>query len=291
MVRLVLAGVACCALSIETQDRPTFRVSARTVYIYATVQGHDGRLVTDLTRDDFEIFDNDRLQPITVFDNTPQKITLAVMFDMSRSMAGQYPRIRDAAVALVHALWPEDRASIGSFGMEVSISPFLTSDKPTLLRVIDEELWPGHNTPLWHATEVALTALEPEPGRRVVLLFTDGKDSMFLVPGSYRRVRELAERGGYMIYAVGLASHDLSDDMRDLAADTGGGHFLVRKEDDLGGTFAEVVEELHHQYVIGFSSDAMDGRSHKLTIRTKSPGMKVRGRKSYVASNEPGGPP
>ena len=290
MVRLVFAAV-CCALFIGTQDRPTFRLAARTVYIYATVQSADGRLVTDLTRDDFEVLDNNRPQAITVFDNTPQKITVAVMFDMSRSMAGQYPRIRDAAVAFVRALWPEDRASIGSFGMEVSISPFLTSDKPTLLRVIDEELWPGHNTPLWHAAEIALTALEPEPGRRVVLLFTDGKDSLFLVPGDYGRVRDIAERGGYMIYAVGLASNDLSDDMRDLAASTGGGHFLVRKEDDLGSTFAKVVEELHHQYVIGFSTDAVDGRSHKLTIRTKASGMKVRGRKSYLASSEQGGMP
>lgn len=79
--------------------------------------------------------------------------------------------------------------------------------------------------------------------------------------------------------------------MRDLAADTGGGQFLVRKEDDLGKTFAQVVEELHHQYVIGFATEAVDGRSHKLTIRTKASGMKVRGRKSYQATNEPGGPP
>jgi Ca-activated chloride channel family protein len=290
MVRLAFAGIACCAL-FATQDRPIFRVAARTVYIYATVQSHDGRLVTDLTRDDFEVFDNNRPQAITVFDNTPQQITLAVMFDMSRSMAGQYLRIRDAAAALVHALWPDDRARIGSFGMEVAISPFLTSDKPTLLRIIDEELWPGHNTPLWHAAEVALTSLNDEPGRRVVLLFTDGKDSLFLVPGSRRQVADLAERGGFMIYAVGLQSNDLSDDMRNLAADSGGGHFLVGKEDDLGKAFAQVVEELHHQYVIGFSSDAVDGRSHKLTIRTKAAGMKVRGRKSYVASTDTGGPP
>ena len=290
MTRLLIIGVACWAL-VTDQERPTFRLAARTVYIYATVQANDGRLVTDLTKDDFEVLDNDRPQPITVFDNTPQKITVAVMFDMSRSMAGQYPRIRDAAIALVQALWPEDRASLGSFGMEVSISPFLTSDKPTLLRVIDEELWPGHNTPLWHATEIALTALAAEPGRRVVLLFTDGQDSMFMVPGNYRRTRDTAERGGYMIYAVGLESNGLTDDMRDFAADTGGGQLLVRKEDDLGKAFAQVVEELHHQYVIGFATEAVDGRSHKLTIRTKASGMKVRGRKSYLATNEPGGPP
>ncbi len=105
------------------QDRPTFRLAARTVYIYATVQGNDGHLVTDLARDDFEVFDNNQPQAITVFDNDPQKITVAVMFDMSNSMAAEHPRIRAAAIALVQALWPDDRARIGSFGMEVAISP------------------------------------------------------------------------------------------------------------------------------------------------------------------------
>jgi Ca-activated chloride channel family protein len=291
MTRLLIAGAALWTVAIG-QERPTFRAEANTVYIYATVQRNDGRLVTDLTRDDFEVFDNNRPQPITVFDNTPQRITVAVMFDMSRSMAGQYPRIRDAAVALVQALWPDDRARIGSFGMEVAISPLLTNDKPTLLRIIDEELWPGKNTPLWYGTEMAMKALEDEPGRRVVLLFTDGVDSTLLVPGNQGRTREMAERGAFMIYAVGLGGlfGGMSDEMKLFVAATGGGHFVVPKEDDLGKTFAQVVEELHHQYVIGFSPETLDGKSHKLTIKTRQPGMKVRGRKTYIAGKEPGAP-
>jgi VWFA-related protein len=213
------------------------------------------------------------------------------MFDMSRSMAGQYPRIREAATAFVNALWPDDRARIGSFGMEVAISPFLTSDKATLRRIVDEELWPGHNTPLWHATDIAMTALAEEPGRRVVLLFTDGNDSVLLVPGSRNKTRGRAERDGFMVYAIGLKNYGLSDDMLNLSSLTGGGHYLVRKEDDLGQAFAKVVEELHHQYVLGFVTEKVDGRAHKLTVRTKAAGMKVRARKSYIASREPGATP
>jgi Ca-activated chloride channel family protein len=291
MARLLFAAVATAAIlwnAETTQDRPTFKSAASTVYIYATVQGKDGRLVTNLTRDDFEILDNNRPRPISVFDNTPQDITVAVMFDMSGSMARQHPRIRAAAQALVDALWAKDRARIGSFGEEVAISPLLSSDKPTLRRIVNEELWPGGATPLWHATEVAMQSLEVEPGRRVVLLFTDGDDSGFMVPGSRKRVGEHAERGGFMVYAVGLEENGLTDDMRNLAEDTGGGHFLVRQEDDLGKTFAAVVEELHHQYVIGFSPEALDGKSHKLTTRSRDGGMKVRGRRSYLANPETG---
>src|SRR5688572_17671018 len=294
MARLLFAGIATVALvwpfdAPGRQHRTTFRSAASTVHIYATVQGNDGRLVTNLTRDDFEVLDNNRPRPVTVFDNTPQDITVAVMFDMSGSMARQHARIRAAAQALVEALWAKDRARIGSFGEEVAISPLLSSDKPTLRRIVNEELWPGGATPLWHATEVAMGSLESEPGRRVVLLFTDGEDSGFVVPGSRRRVGDQAERGGFMVYAVGLEENGLHDDMRELAEDTGGGHFLVRPEDDLGKTFTQVLEELHHQYVIGFSPDTLDGKSHKLTTRSRHAGMKVRGRRSYLANPETGG--
>ena len=72
--------------------------------------------------------------------------------------------------------------------------------------------------------------------------------------------------------------------MVSLADQTGGGHFLAKKDDDLGKTFAQVVEELHHQYVIGFTAAVLDGQSHKLKVQVKPPGMKVRARKSYLAT-------
>src|SRR4030095_6727929 len=91
------------------QDRPpTFRAATRTVPIYATVQARDGRLVPDLTRGDFRVFEDGRERPLTVFDNTPQAITVAVMFDMGNSMAKFYGPIRQAADAFVAALQPDD---------------------------------------------------------------------------------------------------------------------------------------------------------------------------------------
>jgi VWFA-related protein len=269
------------------QDRPpTFRAATRTVPVYATVQGRDGRLVPDLTRSDFRVFEDGRERPLTVFDNTPQAITIAVMFDMSNSMARQYRRIREAASAFVAALWPDDRARIGSFGLEVAISPLLTSDKAVLHRVLDEELWPGGPTPLWYASDLAMKSLDNEPGRRVVLLFTDGEDSGLFVPGSRGATRRHAEDGGFMVYAVGLPRGDLSEDVQSLAASTGGGHFIVKTEDDLASTFARVVEELHHQYVLGFTPETLDGRSHEIEVKTTRSGAKVRARKSYVAVAE-----
>jgi VWFA-related protein len=137
-----------------------------------------------------------------------------------------------------------------------------------------------------------MNSLEDEPGRRVVLSFTDGKNATLFAGGSSdpdvsdsrHATRTRAERDAFMIYAIGLQGTGLADSMESLADDTGGGHLLARREDDLGQTFTQVVEELHHQYLIGFSPQALDGQSHKLTVQAKPPGLKVRARKSYLAS-------
>ena len=282
----VLIGVAAALVVAGLQDRPTFRAASRTVDVYATVQGKDGRLVPDLAQADFRVFEDGRERPIAVFDNSPQPITVAVMIDMSNSMASQLPQIREAAEAFVAALWPADRVRIGSFGLETAISPLLTSDKAVLRRVLDEELWPGGPTPLWYAADIAMTSLEQESGRRVVLLFTDGDDSGLFVPGNRGTTRRHAVFGGFMIYAVGLPRRSLSDDIKALAEDTGGGHFVVRGDDDLSTTFARVVEELHHQYLLGFTTDSRDGKSHAIEVKTARSGAHVRARKSYVAIAE-----
>lgn len=276
--------IACAGL-IGLHDQPArFRTSVRTIEIYTTVQGKDGRFVPDLTRDDFEIFDNGKPQPITTFDNTPQKITVAAMFDMSNSMAHDYPNIRGAGAAFVKALWPEDRARIGSFGAEVAISPLLTGDKVVLQRILDEELWPGGPTPLWYATDMAMTALEREQGRRVVLLVTDGDDDTPFLHRSADAVRFRAERQGFIIYAIGLPGRGLSVELSVLVDQTGGGSVLVGEHEDLGTAFIRIVEELHSQYLLGFAMPVADGKTHAVNIKVKRGGAKVRGRKTYMAS-------
>lgn len=284
MGRFVPLVIACVGL-IGLQDQAArFRSSVRTVEIYATVHGKDGHLIADLSRDDFEVFDDGRPQVITVFDNTPQRITVAAMFDMSNSMAHDYPNLRAAGGAFVKALGPEDRARIGSFGAEVAISPLLTSDKGVLQRILDEELWPGGPTPLWYATDMAMVSLDHEEGRRVVLLLTDGDDATPFLRRSADDVRDHAERGGFIIYAVGLPGRGLSVELSLLIEQTGGGQFFVGSHEDLGTAFVRVVDELHSQYLIGFSMPVADGKRHAVNIKVKRDGAKARARKSYVAN-------
>ena len=252
--------------------------------MYATVSDRSGRLVTDLARDDFTIRDNGRPVDISLFSNDPQPITVAVMLDMSGSMLSRFQRVRNSTIEFIEALLPTDRAQIGTFGDEVSVNPMLTADKDVLMRVLQQELWPGGATPLWNALDAAMTALSNETGRRVVLALTDGGDScIFRRCTSFDDVQKRAVREGFMVYAIGMERPGLASEIVELAEETGGGHYEIRADDDLTSTFIRIADELRRQYLIGFAPLERDGRMHKLDVAVKREGLTVRARKNYLA--------
>jgi VWFA-related protein len=329
------------------QDPPRFRAAVAAIPVYATVRSDDGALVPDLTAEDFEITDNGVVRDLTQFSREIVPITVTVMLDMSGSQETGAGWMRDAGRAFVDALLPGDRARIGTFGDEIAISPRLTGDKRYLFRVLNEEIWPGYNiTPLWDALDRAMTSLKDEPGRRIVLVLTDGVDyvgpgsgaaisapsalSMFdasdggsvLSPfGPERltprrvvtsndsgsplpaRLRERATRESFMVYAVGrqldpttLTRNDprgavhlpldaaaLTEAIRDLAVDSGGGYRVYAARASAATAMTQVAEELHHQYLLGFTPTEMDGKVHKIEVKARGDGLSVQARKSYVA--------
>ena len=156
-----------------------------------------------------------------------------------------------------------------------------------LARILSEELWPGGFTPLWRATIAAMTSLAGEPGRRVVLVLSDGNDTdTFDGAREAGAVRKMATREGLMVYAIGLEGPGFSGTLQDVAEETGGGHFELKSDADLGNTFARVAEELRHQYLLGFAATTLDGKMHKLDVRVVGAEYKVRAAKSYLAREE-----
>ena len=162
---------------VAGQQRPTFRAGIDTVSVYATVRASDGRLVPDLSQEEFEIRDEGKVRDITVFSREIVPITFVLLLDMSGSRENKVEWMRDSARAFVDAMLPIDRGKIGTFGDEVAISPRLTGDRSYLRRVIDEEIWPGGATPLWESIDAGMSALQGTEGRRVILVVTDGYDS------------------------------------------------------------------------------------------------------------------
>jgi len=292
----LLASAAALAIApAGAQQSSVFRGSTQMVSVFTTVVGPDGRLVTDLTKDDFEIFDDAKLQPIAVFANGIQPISIVTMLDTSGSMTGNIRLLKDASVQLFTHLLPGDKARVGNFGDRIIVSPRFTNDQNELIRWLWTDLEPGGATPLWGAINVGMTALEHVDGRRVVLVFTDGYDASAREFVTLKDVTQRAQSEDFMVYGVGLWSRSgqgLPGAMRTmppdpglklLADETGGGYFELLNADDLGLTFTRVAEELHHQYLIGFPAPRLDGKMHKLDVRVRQPSMTARGRKSYVA--------
>jgi Ca-activated chloride channel family protein len=291
-------------------QQTVFRGTSDTVRVFVTVTDDDDRLVTTLGREDFEVRDNGRPQPLTLFDNTPQPIHLIVMLDLSGSMAGNLPLLRAACEQLLGRLAPGDVARLGTFADEIVISPAFTRDAAALLATLPRSIDPGAPTPLWRALDRAMTAFEGVDGRRVILVLSDGKDS-----GPRRfgerfvtqvEVVDRAVREDVMIYGIGLRSRPAARarpgagaDLRDLltadlpdpglgdaAVETGGGYAEIGPRDDLAAAFARVADELHSQYLLGFTPPARDGKTHRLDVRLRARGLDPRARRSYEAPEE-----
>jgi VWFA-related protein len=206
-VLLVSVFGAAAVLAQGTPSVPQFRSATHVVPVYATVTDAQGRLVSNLTRDDFQLFDNGSPQAITTFSAGRQPISVVLMLDRSGSVADRFPLIEAAAERFVEQLAPDDRARIGSFSERVEIAPDeFTSNQDALKEIIRHGLQNIGPTPLWNATAAAMTALSGETGRRVVLIFTDGHDAPLddARNVSLEAIRRRAQTEEVMIYGVGL---------------------------------------------------------------------------------------
>ena len=278
-MKVAAAVTAALVLAVFPRQQ-VFRSNIDMVAVYPLVTGPEGRFVTDLRQQDFEVFDNGRPADVTIFSRDRQPITALLLLDMSASMEDRWMRVRDAAVRFVDALEPADRLRIGTFGSEIALSPHLTGDKTILNRVLREELWPGGSTPLWSAMSAGMQSNALETGRRPIVLVTDGIDTSSAVQAP---VAARAVRDQFMIYGIGLEGKGLSTRLVDLIGQTGGGHFDLRRSDDLGAAFLRLADELHYQYLIGFTPVALDGQTHSLEVRVNREGFRVRAPTQFVA--------
>ena len=309
---LTCGALAICVLALTAAaQQPVFRGGADTVRVFVTVTDGD-RLVTSLAQNDFEVRDEGKPQPITLFDNTPQPIRLIVMLDVSGSMEGNLPLLRNAAEQLFARLRPDDVVRVGTFGRGVEISPIFTRDINLLRAALPKTIDPEAPTPLWRALDEAIETFGEDEGdaRPVILVLSDGKDSgifdfsLKAQPVSQAEIIDRARSESVMIYAVGMRSRGtqrmppgagrgalgamLTADLPDpglarVAQESGGGYVEIRAGQDLAAAFARVADELHSQYLLGFAPPKRDGKKHDVDVRLTQKGLTARARRSYVA--------
>jgi Ca-activated chloride channel family protein len=296
MNRTLLTSTAALGIAVALTMPTTgqIRVGTQTVPLYVTVIDGAKRLVPDLVRDDFEVYDNGKLQTLTNFDNQATPITVVVMLDTSGSMTLSIDMVKLAAEEFLLRLLPMDRAKVGAFNDKLEVKPGpglpFSNNRDQLIRYLGD-LDFGYPTRLYDAVDYSITQLESVEGRKVVLVFTDGEDTSSKVDAGDVNVRARAQE--VMIYSVGLENDYFNGSqrvrttvdrgLRRLSDETGGGFFNLKKKDELGPTFTRIAQELHSQYVLGFSPETADGKVHKLEVKVKRPGLTTRARKSYVA--------
>jgi len=294
-MRVGVTAVVVMSLSavIAAAQQPTFRSGTQTVPLYITVTDSAGRLVPDLQKENFQILDNQQPQEITLFDNTIRPITAVLMLDTSGSMTLNLDLVKSAAEQFVIRMLPADKGRVGAFNDKIEFGDGdFTSDRDDLARSI-KELDFGNATRLWDAVDASLEALQGVEGRRVVVVFTDGDDTGS--KASLGSVIDRARADEVMIYAIGLESVYMgapgrmvrtrpAGGLRKIADETGGGYFELKKTEELGPAFTRVAQELHSQYLLGFTPKNLDNKIHKLDVKTTDASQKARARRSYVAS-------
>ncbi len=294
-MRRIAALIATTALALTVTaaaQKQTIKVSTDNVAVYVTVTDSDKRLVPDLVQEDFEILDNVKPVKITVFENKPVPITTVVMIDTSGSITASLGFVKEGAEQFLLRLLPDDMAQVGEFSDKIKFHPGnFIGDRDRLIYLLKHELDFGYPTRLYDAVDESIERLLPVDGRKVVLVFTDGDDTASKL--GVGKVMDKAREKDVMVYAVGLQTEYFNGQQRvrsspdrglkRLAEDTGGGYFELKKTAELGETFTRVAQELHSQYVLGFSPETLDGKIHKLEVRVKKAGMSARARKTYIA--------
>ncbi len=292
---VLVASLTFTFTGLAQQQQPLFRSGTELVDLYVTVTDDRGRLVPDLTREDFAIFDDDQPQELVLFENEVRPITVVVMLDTSASMTPSLDLLKAGAEQFLIRMLPDDRGRVGAFNDKVQVEPAgFTGDRDELidsLQLLDF----GNPTRLFDGVIAGLDALQAVDGRRVVLVFTDGDDTAS--DAGSRDVMDRAVAEDVMIYAIGLEMDYFNGrrqvrsrpdgNLKKFAEETGGGYFELEETAALGPTFTRVAQELHSQYVLGFAPQNRDGKLHELEVRLKPRGMRARARRSYIAPSDP----
>ncbi len=293
---VLLAGLAVGARAPLGAQR--FRGGVELVALNVTVTDGDRRLVRDLEREHFEVYEDGVKQEIAFFTKTQLPIALAILLDTSASMEEKLRTAQEAAVGFVRRLRPEDVAEVIDFDSTVVVLQPFTNDRQALEAAI-RKTTAGGSTSLYNALYISLKELKKMPARssdeirrQAIVVLSDGEDTSSLL--GYEEVLDLAKRSETVIYAIGLRSprqdsvkgfREAEFVLRTLAQETGGRAFFPTQPSELAGIYDEISEELASQYTIGYTSNnpRRDGRWRRIVVRVDRPGLTARTKQGYFA--------
>ena len=295
---LLMAAVLASVLGAEAQQRPSFRSGVDVVSLSVTVTGEHNRYITDLTEEDFLVYEDGVQQETTFFTRTQLPISLALLLDTSASMEERLQTAQEAAVGFASRLRPEDMAEIINFDSRVEILETFTNDQQRLERAI-RQTSAGGSTSLYNAIYISLKELKKvraqtfeDVRRQAIVVLSDGEDTSSLV--GFDEVLEQAKRSETAIYSIGLRSRDGRSRrgfqeadfvLRQLSRETGGLAFFPEGVGDLVSIYEQIAEELSNQYTLGYTSNnpRRDGMWRRIVVRVTRPSVTARTKQGYYA--------
>ncbi len=277
----------------KTSEREgVVELRADLVTLTATVTGARGELVANLGKDDFEIIEDGKPQAIATFGKSDVPLRLVVIFDASLSVRSRLDFEKQAVVRFLRStIRPVDRAAIISVSTDTVLRQDLTNNLDLLTaaaRAINAE----GATALYDAINEATARLSATEGRRVIVVLSDGRDT--ISRATLTEVLRAVQAADAVIYGINSSGTPPSANVRDLAGEralekmantTGGEVLFPDRAEELEPSFARLAEQLRTQYVLGFYStnETRDGSFRQLAVRLKRPGAYARARSGYYA--------
>jgi Ca-activated chloride channel family protein len=275
----------------------TIKVNVTLVTVPVIASDADGRYVSDLTARDFHLFENGSEQPIDRVVPEVEPFHVALLLDVSGSTTLKHGDIQSAALAFLESMRSEDQVMVSSFSAAIHVDSEFTSDRDRLNRAILLTNV-GTSTRLYDALELVVTQrLNEIQGRKAIVLLTDGMDTASRLSDLNMSLARM-EESDVLVYVLQYDTRkDLpilsqsvapsyaraSEYLRDLSVNSGGRRFDASSVPALRDAFAQISEELRHQYALCYypALQATDSSFRRIQVTVDRPGVRVRARVGY----------
>ncbi len=280
-------------------DVYVFKKEVEEVTLHATVVDDNNRLVTNLTRNDFAVFEDGKPQKILSFRREDVPVALGIVIDNSGSMRDERPAVNAAAINLVKSSNPQDRVFIVNFDEDCFLDQDYTASVPKLTNAL-EHIQTRGGTALYDATLASADHLRKsgELEKKVLLVVTDGEDNASH-ESLEQAIRRLRDQNGPTVYTLGLLRKDRSmrgrEALREMAEETGGVAYFPKDVSEVDAITSQIAQDIRNQYTIGYKSNNPQTKGSFRTVRVEAQAkgykhLQVRTRSGYYVGQQPAEP-
>jgi Ca-activated chloride channel homolog len=294
VLAIVVSVVSALSVTPAAQA-PRFKSRIVTIPVTVTVTDSAGRLITGLTRDDFEVYEDGIREPITQFTDERVPVSLGVVLDSSDSMRGE--GMVDARGALDRfvgeLLNSDDEAFVGTFNhIPRSVTPW--RKPPTTLVNVLAQTRPTGGTAIYDAMVAFAPLFEQRSNTRAAMVVvSDGADTAS--DRTLQQAREVLRRSDAFVYAIAIDAPDARastrvnpEALREITGPSGGYTEIIRTAADLGPATARIADELNKQYTLAYSSSRPpDGTWRNIRVRVTRGDYLARSRRGYLSDRSP----